>query len=230
MYELMKLVVNMNKCLHSHLLKAGCCHNPVQIWSTALSPSPICWGIHRLPLWSPHPCVQHSQSAIIPTSPPPPRSCSHSWPPPQLMTPLPPIRSLPLLLPFSLCIALPLSLSFFFLPVDRNRSKKKKTRRLLCLVCTWFYKKLWGFVSSHTIRQGCCQSEYLSNRQTTKVIEKKPFCSAKGWILMTLVIPSLSLYGATMTFPFFCFLKKFLNNGLMIWHAGLWTHSCQDEL
>lgn len=131
----MKFVCNRNWSPHSHLQKVSCSHNPVIIWSIALSPSPIYRGVRRLPLWSPHPRVQHFQSPIIPTNPPPSLSYSH-WPP-QLTTPLPLVLSLPLLLPFCLGIALPLSLSIL-LPVDRSSGKKKK-KRLLCLVYTWFY-------------------------------------------------------------------------------------------
>lgn len=70
----------MSPCLH--LQKVSCSHNPVKIWSTALPPSPIYSGVRRLPLWSPHPRVQHSQSPISPTiSPPPPPLLSFLTPP-----------------------------------------------------------------------------------------------------------------------------------------------------
>lgn len=105
--------VNKNWSLHLHLPKVSRSLNCVQTSSTKLSPSPVCQGVHRLPLWS-------AQPHILPLSPP-----VLLLPP--LMTPLPPVLSLPLLLPLSLCVAL--SLPRLFLPVDG--SSGKKTKRLV---------------------------------------------------------------------------------------------------
>lgn len=73
------------------------------------------------------------------------------------MTPLPPVLLLPLLLPFSFCIALPRSL-LFFLAVDRSSSNKKKValfglHLILQLISLWLRVLKKGGLVSPASRQ-----------------------------------------------------------------------------
>lgn len=118
--------------------KVSCPYNPVNIWRTALPPSPICRGIYLLPLWSSHLYVKHSQSPIIPTDPPLPLSSSSSFltPPTHDTTASrPPAATAAPVLPLYQSLS---SSSFFSsLPVTTIGAVARR-RRLLCGFNTWY--------------------------------------------------------------------------------------------
>lgn len=148
--------------------KVSCFNNPLKEFKAQPSrPPPICWGICLLPLWSPRPHIQHSQSPIS-------RS-SHFWHPPPPPPPTrdsavsrPPLCSRGSLSPsVSLFVSLS-SLSYFLssrCQLSPSGAAAGGGAGLLCRVHTWRALKK-GALGSPASRQvaaisccGCCDAD-----------------------------------------------------------------------